>query len=307
MTNTAASVNAKLREISRRSGEDMMTLQTRYVLERLLWRMCQTQWKDDIALKGALIFVVYEGDIHRPTGDMDINGYDENGTIDTLDRIMRDALAVECDDGVVFDLDSMMVRKERSWSQVKGGKVELFAKIDRSEVRVRVDAGFGSAIVPSAKMMEYPSIIKDMPSACLKIYPFSTMISEKIHALVQHGAESSRLRDYYDIWSLSERYEFQGPILGEAIRSSFARFGTNLPALPLDGLSEDFVDMRTDAWEKFRTSKGLRFKAPNLEETVSKVRLFVEQAVISAHGDDIGDWNPKKGWSHLENTTGMTI
>src|ERR1700712_225970 len=111
--NTGASVNARLRKLALSSGDDMISVQTRYTLERLLYRLTQTQWGEQIALKGALIFVAHDGDIHRPTADIDLNGYDENGNIHTLEKMIREAINLKIDDGVEFQSSSIKVRKER--------------------------------------------------------------------------------------------------------------------------------------------------------------------------------------------------
>lgn len=294
--NIGHSVNSKLRDIARSSDTDMSTVQTRYALERFLWRLVSSPWGDQIALKGALIFVVHEGDIHRPTGDIDLNGFMADGNVDMMTRIVQEACAIECEDGIQFEPGSLQVRKRRDWSSVPEGRMELDATIGTSRVRVRIDMGFGNAITPSAELADYPGMIEGIPGPRLLVYPYETMISEKLRAMWQHGAETTRLRDYYDIWMLSQRYNFDGALLGQAVKGTFGIYEDPLPQLPLDSLSEDFVAMRDDAWDRFRSARGLKFSPPSLQETVDAIKPLLEGCVMSASGEPVGNWKAGKGW-----------
>ena len=300
VVNMGESINARLREIARRTETDTSTVQTRYALERLLYRISCSKWKDKVALKGALIFVVHDGDIHRPTGDIDLNGFMKNGNVDTMRAIIEDACSIEAVDGIDFRISTLQVRKERDWSSVPGGKIELDALIHTSKVRVRIDMGFGNAITPQAEWAEYPSILQGMPRPRVLVYPYTTMISEKLHAMVKHGAETTRLRDYYDIWSLITTRNFDGEVMGTAVRATFGQAGDPLPALPLDGLSDDFIEIRSASWDRFRSARGLKFSPPSLSETVEQLRPFVHMVVASAGGYETGIWKAGQGWTKSE-------
>lgn len=296
--NIGESVNARLRALARETGQDMMSLQTRYVLERLLHRLTLTRWGNSIALKGAMIFVVEYGDSHRPTSDMDINGYDLDGGVTTLGEMIRAAAAIEADDGVVFDVGSMKIRKELAGQAVPGGKVEMRARIHTSQIQVRVDAGFGNSVIPDARLAEYPSILADMPKPMVRIYPFETTVAEKLHAMSRHGAETSRIRDYYDLWLLAARRDFDGDVLSDAIAQTFARHGAAVPAPALDGLSQDFVSRASREWDNYRGDGRLRFAAPDLQEVVAVISGFVGPALeAAAGGPAAGSWQPGSGWS----------
>jgi predicted nucleotidyltransferase component of viral defense system len=296
--NVGESVNAKLRDIARRTGTDMVSLQTRYAIERLLFRLSISAWKDKIALKGALIFLVHENDVHRPTGDVDLNGFSKNGSVSMTLDMVRDACAIDVeDDGIRFDVDSIEVRKERDWSQTPGGKVEMNARIHTSVVRVRIDMGYGNAIVPEAKWCEYPTILPSQAAPRILVCPYETMIAEKLHAMVKHGAETTRLRDYYDIWSLTTSKTFSLPLLVEAFRRTFEVCKDPLPTWPLDGLSEDFLSMASKPWDKFRNAKGLKRQAPPLQETLEIIKPFIRLIVQGANGLEPIDGMEWKGAS----------
>lgn len=295
--NMGASVNQRLRVMARESGVDFSTVQVRYALERLLWRLTQTQWADRLTLKGSLIFVPAFGDVHRPTSDMDVDGAGTGGLPDLL-QMIQDAASVPCDDGIEFLSATLLTNKERDYGAVQGGKVSLDARIDSSVVRVRVDAGFGNVVSPAPKLTTYPVMLAGMPQPRVRVYPFECMIAEKLHAAARHGAETTRMRDYYDLWAVSGRCDFDGAILVHALRQTFEQMGDAIPQV-FDAFSDDFVQQAEGQWNRFRRGKGLRFQAPPLAEVVQELHRFLDPIIAAARpggGDMPGHWSAAAGW-----------
>ena len=69
MKNTAASVRNRLLELARQRGEDFQLILTRYGLERRLYRLGQSEYRDRFVLKGALLFSLWDNQAHRPIRD----------------------------------------------------------------------------------------------------------------------------------------------------------------------------------------------------------------------------------------------
>jgi Nucleotidyl transferase AbiEii toxin, Type IV TA system len=78
LRDVGASVRARLLERARREQSDFQLLLTRYVLERLLYRLSVSKYRDRFILKGALLLSVWAGDRFRPTRDLDLFGYGES-------------------------------------------------------------------------------------------------------------------------------------------------------------------------------------------------------------------------------------
>lgn len=70
-----ASVRARLLKRARTEQSDFQLLLTRYVLERLLYRLSVSKYRDRFILKGALLVSVWAGDRFLPTRDLDLLGY----------------------------------------------------------------------------------------------------------------------------------------------------------------------------------------------------------------------------------------
>ena len=69
------SVRQRLRNLRDKTGEDYQLLLTTYAVERLLYRLSQSEYADRFVLKGAMLFVALTGKSHRVTRDLDLLGY----------------------------------------------------------------------------------------------------------------------------------------------------------------------------------------------------------------------------------------
>ena len=65
--NLGASVYARLLAQARQSGQEFQLLLMRYGLERLLYRLSQSEHRDEFVMKGAMMFVVWAGQPYRAT------------------------------------------------------------------------------------------------------------------------------------------------------------------------------------------------------------------------------------------------
>jgi len=90
---------------------------------------------------------------------------------------------------------------------------------------MQVDVGFGDLIHPEAAQASYPSLL-DLPAPTLRIYPPETVVAEKAEAMVHLGSLNSRMKDFYDIWRMSQQFNFKGTDLCEAIRRTFGNRDT---------------------------------------------------------------------------------
>jgi len=74
-TDLAASVRERLRQLAGGRGQELQLVLTRYGVERLLYRLSLTPAAERFILKGAVLFYIWEGEIPRPTRDVDFLGY----------------------------------------------------------------------------------------------------------------------------------------------------------------------------------------------------------------------------------------
>ena len=66
LANVAASVRQRLLNRTRAQSEDYQVLLTRYALERFLYRLSQSPYQNRFVVKGAMLFLLWEDEFHRP-------------------------------------------------------------------------------------------------------------------------------------------------------------------------------------------------------------------------------------------------
>jgi predicted nucleotidyltransferase component of viral defense system len=71
VSNVSASVREKLQQLSKARGVSFARMLERYVLERLLYRLSVSPFREDMVLKGAMLLSLWSQTEHRPTRDVD--------------------------------------------------------------------------------------------------------------------------------------------------------------------------------------------------------------------------------------------
>jgi hypothetical protein len=263
----AASIRQRLLNEAKRQDRPFQELLQYFAMERFLYRLSLHPLADRFVLKGALLLTAWRATQSRPTVDIDLSARTSNDHEHTRRWIEElFALAVE-DDGVLFDLESLEILRIKEDADYEGVRVRFEATLARARVPIQIDIGFGDVITPPASRIEYPAIL-NLPAPLLWAYPKETVIAEKLEAMTMLGLLNSRLKDYFDIWLLASLYDFDGSVLSEAIRATFANRSTAVESLPV-GLTPEFSNSqaRQLQWAAFRK----RGRFPNAPEELGSV------------------------------------
>lgn len=298
-TNLRASVLARLRNVARAKNSDYQLVLRRYAIERLLYRLSISPYRDRFILKGAMLFTAWLEDAFRPTQDLDLLGHGDPATSSIEAAFRAICQAATDDDGLVFDADGLRVEPIREDQQYGGVRVKTMALLGKTRIPVQVDIGFGDVITPAAKELEFPSLLAP-EGPRLKAYPKETVVAEKLQAIVSFGRANSRMKDFYDLLALSRLFDFDGGTLASAIRATFERRGTAIPVATPEGLSDRFAEdhEKQRQWAAFVRREPLLIAAPNLEETINEVGSFAlppikaaaARAEFAFRWDDGGPW-----------------
>jgi predicted nucleotidyltransferase component of viral defense system len=259
--NMGASVRARLLNLAKERNQPNDLLLTRYALERLLYRLSTTTHRERFVLKGAMLMRTWFENPFRPTRDLDLLGFGDPDP-QAMVALFREVLAIEADDGVVFDVKGLAVDLIREELEYGGLRIKTDAAIAGARVPIVVDIGFGDAIEPDATELLLP-VLLDLPAPRLRTYPREPVIAEKFQAMVALGRANSRMKDFYDIWLLSRTYDFEGHALARAIAATFARRKTPIPAEPPYALTRAFADDRAkqQQWASFAEAIGAELPA----------------------------------------------
>ncbi len=222
------SVHQKLRNLQDKTGEPLNNILIKYGLGRLLYRLELSGNINHFVLKGAMLFFLWEQVPRRSTRDMDLLGFGIS-THERLKDIFIQACKVEYKvDGLRFDPNSILSEDIREDQEYHGIRIKLMGYLGKARIPIQVDVGFGDAIVPEPKMVEYPKIL-DFPPAKIRAYQPATVIAEKLNALVVLGYRNSRMKDFYDLYILLTHMDFSDEELSLAIKATFERRKTALP------------------------------------------------------------------------------
>lgn len=300
-TNTATSVRDRLLELARQRSEDFQLILTRYGLERLLYRLSQSEYHDRFILKGAMLFALWGGQAHRQTRDVDFLGFGDSDEA-TLQETFRTLCTVPVeDDGLLFLTDSVQVAQIRDASEYGGIRVTLLGNLAGARIPIQADIGFGDAVTPEPEQVEYPTLL-EYPAPCLRAYPRETVVAEKYQALVNLGIANSRMKDFYDLWIMAHKFDFDGLTLSEAIRNTFARRQTTLQKQTPSGLSSTFYNdkQKNLQWNAF-LKKGMLFSTsspPSLEEVCELLETFLMPPTLALKKNQTftGQWRPGGPW-----------
>jgi predicted nucleotidyltransferase component of viral defense system len=219
--NIGASVRQRLLNLARARGQPMDLLLTRYALERFLYRLSLSPHRERFVFKGAMLLVTWFDEAHRATRDVDLLGFGDAAEHKLL-ATFREVMAVEVDDGMVFDLSGLKIEPLRDAVEYGGSRLRTTAALGGARIAIPVDIGFGDAVEPGVEDIVLP-VLLDMRSPHLRAYPPETVIAEKFHTIVVLGRANSRMKDYYDVWMLTSAFDLEPERMRQAITATFAR------------------------------------------------------------------------------------
>lgn len=291
--NRAASALARLLNRSRSTGENYNLLLSRFVMERLLFRLSVSPHAGSFVLKGALLFALWYDTPHRPTKDADLLGFGADDA-DTLRETFKAICAIDAEDGVRYDTQSMRISPIREDNVYGGLRLVLRAFVGSARLPVQIDIGFGDAVTPAPEFVTYPTLLDGMDPPRLRAYPVYTVIAEKFHAMVELGINNSRMKDFFDLAVIAGTSALDGTILVDALRATFARRGTTLPAATPVALTPEFAATPAKArqWDAFVNKAQLA--TTDLGEVVALLLAFLEppaHRATSAQPFDL-KWSP---------------
>ena len=252
---SARSVKDRLKQQAAARGKNMQEVLTAYGLERTVYRLSVSEYKERFTLKGGIfLYALFDGEFVRMTRDIDLLAKDISNNTEYMRGVFEKIFSIKCNDALIFDLDTLSVKDITEFKEYHGVKVSVMAYLDRTRVPVSIDVGFGDVIYPDRVKTEFP-VLLDMEVPEVYAYSIYSLISEKFEAIVSLGNANSRYKDFYDICILAGRYELDGRELEEAIRETFEHRGTEFD--DIIAFEEDFEksEIHNRRWQAFLKKK----------------------------------------------------
>ncbi len=221
-----------------------------YLLERFLYRLSVSRYRDRFVLKGGLLLTVLG--VRRPTRDADVLVRGIGGDEETLLAVVKEIAGIPADDGVTFDTSAARASVIREHAAYPGVRIVVPAALGRAQLRLRLDVNFGDPV--GARRIEYPTLLSDEPIDLLG-YPAEAVIAEKVETMISRGDANTRERDYADVLMLSRIHPVEARELRRALEETAAHRGTELR--PLSEILETLPTARQRDWRAFLDRAGL--------------------------------------------------
>ncbi len=294
-----ASIRARLQNKAKEEGRPFSEILQYYGMERFLYRISQSEYSDKFILKGALMFMVWQVPERRTTLDIDFLAKYDN-KIFSIEKMIKDICKIEVvPDGLVFDPKNVKGQRIKEDADYEGVRVKFIGLLERSRITMQIDIGFGDIIYPKPEMIEYP-VILDLPKPKLKSYPAESIVSEKFEAMIKSGSLNSRMKDFYDIWLMMRRFDFNGLKLGEALKRTFKQRRTSLPQdKPV--FTEEIYDERSDRqqlWKAFLNKAEIKHAPEKLSETAGAIERFLIGPIMAINKNEKfnANWKAPGPW-----------
>ena len=301
--NTAVSIRARLLSLAQSKGEDYQLVLGRYAIERFLYRLGRSPYRDKFALKGATLFTLWTGHTHRPTKDLDLLGRGSSSAIAEVETTIQAICEIQDDDGIVFDSQSVEGTKIKEEDEYDGVRIKLLAQLAGARIPMQIDIGFGDAVYPEPELASFP-VLLPLEAPLIRAYPRESAIAEKFHAMVVLDIRNSRMKDFYDIWLMANTWTFEMASLRSAIFVSFERRGSPIPETIPFALTEAFLNdpQKNLQWNAFVSRLNPGDKPPSLEAVGAVLGAFLlpcisRESLLKAKTIS---WRPNHGWTTAE-------
>ena len=279
MADLGASVLARLKRKSKESGKSLQLLLQLFCQEEFLRRLSRSEYANHLVLKGGMLIYTLSNFASRSTADIDFLLQQQPGSIEDIKRMVDEIISVDSENNFI-QLSSQSYETISPQRKYKGVSFQLMGQIKNTKTPFNADIGIGDVIVPDPERLTVPVQLEDFKPATVMAYSLESTIAEKFDALIQRQLLTSRMKDIYDIYYLSNQFDFDGNLLQQAIRQTITNRGTFYEADSLDkviALSHD-PDIRV-RWHQFLS----RTKLPelDLEQVFLRIERFLRPIWIS--------------------------
>ncbi len=300
-TNRAASIRSRLLNRARAEQTDLQLLLDRYACERFLYRLGMSSARDRCILKGASLLAVWMEEPYRATRDVDLLAFGPNDG-EAVREVMGTICDVSCpEDALSLDFNSLRIEEIRDGQRYGGQRAKMIALLGNTRCNIQVDFGFGDVVVPAPEDARLPTLIEGVPAPHLRAYPRVSSVAEKFESMVQLGTANSRMKDFYDIWALSQAFDFDGSELRDAVARCFERRGTPWDAALPEVLTPAYysTSAQQDYWAAYGNQAGLLRPPPGaFAEVGDGIRAFlgpVRDSILAERQFDMR-WTPAGPW-----------
>ena len=224
MADIAASVLARLKNKAAESGRSYQLCLQLFCQEEFLRRLEKSKYAENLVLKGGLFLYSLTDFDSRVTVDVDFLLRQIPNTPEQLKSLLEEIITVPTgNDFVTFEIkDVAPIAVAKKYA---GIGASIVARIKNTRTPFSIDFGVGDVIVPKQEKRRIPTQLPYFESPTVNTYSVETTVAEKLDAILSLMEFSSRMKDYYDIYYLANKFDFDGKVLTEALNKTFENRG----------------------------------------------------------------------------------
>lgn len=270
--NLGKSIRQKLKNLSIARNRPFEEILRYYGIERFLYRLSISSYATRFFLKGGLMLKVWDAEDHRATMDIDLLARISN-KIENLKHIIDEIALIQAEkDAVVFNSQKLILHRTQTGGDYEGVSASFSATLDTVQIPILIDIGFNDLIIPEPRMIHYPTLLP-LPAPKLLGYTPETILAEKLESIVKLGLINTRMKDFYDIWTLCQSQKLNSDMVKLAIKKVFSNRKTKLE-YPIS-FSKDFYEapLTLQRWHNFLSAMG---KDPiALQDVILEISDFI--------------------------------
>jgi hypothetical protein len=275
---TGDQIAESIRQRAKNTGIDPLESMRRFVMERFIVRLNLADKTDKVVLKGGMAWWLQPELVEhaRSTFDIDIHLHVPEKHEDVV-ALFKKAQSIDCEDGCRFEFKK--IRKLEHSGDHEGLRVMVRAFIGTKFVDFHSDIGFGGTKPSTLKTVNFKSMHPRVSGGSIMITPPEFVVSEKISAIIKNGTSNTRIKDYNDLFVLSNIH-IDAADLVYAINTTFSDRKQELPYSidEIAGLSQQYADANQAAWEKWLIQSNRTARMPgDFSPVVNRVGSFTEE------------------------------
>ena len=282
MADIAASVLARLKNKAAESGRSYQLCLQLFCQEEFLRRLEKSKYAENLVLKGGLFIYSLTDFDSRITVDVDFLLRKIPNTPEQLKTVLEEIIAIPTgNDFITFEIkDVVPIAVAKKYAGVGASVV---ARIKNTKTPFSIDFGVGDVIVPKQEKGKIPTQLSDFDAPTVNTYSLETTISEKIDAILSLMEFSSRMKDYYDIYYLANKFDFDGATLTEALKKTFENRGHSFTVEQFDqvmGFADDAAMQKK--WKAF--VRKIDTKTDDYSTVLKTIKAFLTKPFAAAVG-----------------------
>ncbi len=254
-------------------------------------RLEKSKYAENLVLKGGLFLYSLTHFDSRVTVDVDFLLRKIPNTAEQLKGILEEIIAVHTgNDFVTFEIkDVAPIAVAKKYA---GIGASIVARIKNTRTPFGIDFGVGDVIVPKQEKRKIPTQLDDFIAPTINTYSIETTVAEKIDAILSLMEFSSRMKDYYDIYYLANKFDFDGKVLTEALRKTFQNREHNFTVEQFEQvMSFDEDTAMQKKWKAF--VRKIDTKTDDYSTVLKTIKAFLTKPFTAAVGGK--EFTPK--WS----------